>query len=96
MRAADEDRSLDGWRDDDLLRLATKEGRIVVTLDVRDFTRLVREWAEAGMHHAGCAILVGINQAEFGVIIRVLNSTLADRPDQTDWKDYTRFVGRHG
>jgi hypothetical protein len=96
VRAADEERTLDGWSDRVLLSLAAREARIMVTFNVRDFPLIVREWATADAHHAGCAILVGIDHGEFGVIIRALESTLAARPDQADWKDYTCFVGRHG
>jgi hypothetical protein len=95
VRAADEERLLDGWSDEDLLALATSEDRIMVTFNVRDFPRIAQRWAEAGRHHAGCAILVGIDHSEFGAIVRVLNATLSGRPRQDDWYDYTCFVSRH-
>jgi hypothetical protein len=39
--------------DEELLRAATEAGRVVVTEDVADFTRLARAWAGSGDHHAG-------------------------------------------
>jgi nucleoside-diphosphate-sugar epimerase len=95
VRAVDEERDLDGWSDADLLTLASQEDRIFVTFNVRDFPRIVQIWAEAGKHHAGCAILVGIDHSEFGTILRVLEATSSSRLDQTDWRDFTTFVSRH-
>lgn len=37
VRAADEERGLDGWTDEQLLELAASEGRVMVTFDVADF-----------------------------------------------------------
>ncbi|MGH8999531.1 MAG: DUF5615 family PIN-like protein, partial [Acidimicrobiia bacterium] len=48
VRAADEERELDGMPDEDLLALATAETRILVTFNVADFPRIVRRWAEEG------------------------------------------------
>jgi hypothetical protein len=94
VRAADEERALDGWSDTDLLALAAREDRIMVTFNVHDFPRIAREWAEAGEQHAGCAILVGMDHSEYGTILRVLEGMLAARPQQEDWRDYTTFVSR--
>jgi nucleoside-diphosphate-sugar epimerase len=94
VRAADEERALDGWTDRDLLALATSEGRIMVTFNVRDFPGIAREWAEAGKTHAGCAILVGIDHSQIGTILRVLEQTRAALPRQEDWHNYTTFVSR--
>jgi nucleoside-diphosphate-sugar epimerase len=94
VRAADEERSLDGRSDHDLLALAASEGRIMVTFDVRDFPRLARQWAEADMHHAGCAIVVGIDHSEFSTIISVLDAAFIATPGQENWQDYTCFVAR--
>ena len=94
VRAADEERDLDGTTDEELLALATTEERIFVTFDVADFPALVPRWAEQGRSHTGCAIVVGIDHREFGIIIRVVLETLAKRPDQASWRDYTCFVAR--
>lgn len=76
------------------MALATGEDRIMVTFNVRDFSRLTQQWAEAGLHHAGCAILVGVDHGEFGVVLRTLAASLDARPEQKEWRDYTCFVSR--
>lgn len=93
VRAADEERDLDGMSDEDLLVLATAEARILVTFDVADFPSIVRRWAEAGRTHSGCAIVVGIDR-QLGTIIRVIERTLAARPDPEGWRSHTVFVAR--
>ena len=93
---AAEQRILDGWRDEDLLALAAREDRILVTFDVNDFPRIVRGWGEAQRRHAGCLIVVGIDHSEFGAIVRALEQVFAFRPDPKDWRDYTAFVARGG
>lgn len=94
VRAADEERILDGWSDASLLALATQQDRLMVTCNVRDFPRITQEWAEAGRHHAGCAILVGIDHREFRTILRVINAALGARPRHETWRDYTAFDSR--
>jgi hypothetical protein len=94
VRAADEERALDGMSDEDLLTLAAAESRVLVTFNVADFARIVRRWAEEGRSHAGCAIVVGIDHSQFGTIIRVIDRTTAARPDPDDWRGYTCFVTR--
>jgi hypothetical protein len=94
VRAADEERELDGLTDEELLSLAAGEGRIFVTFDVKDFPVIARRWAEAGRAHAGCAIVVGIDHGEFGAILEAVSRELAARPLQADWIDLTLFLAR--
>lgn len=94
VRAADEERELDGFTDEELLSLAAGEGRIFVTFDVKDFPLIARRWAEAGRAHAGCAIVVGIDHGEFATILDVIARELAGRPQQADWMDLTLFLAR--
>ncbi len=94
VRAADEERDLDGMSDEDLLVLATAEERTMVTFDVADFPSIVRRWVEEGRTHSGCAIVVGIDHSRFGTIIRVIERTLAARPDPEGWRSHTVFVAR--
>jgi len=96
VRAADEERDLDGWADEELLALAAIEGRVMVTFDVKDFPDIARRWAEAGRSHAGLAIVVGIDHGEFGAILSALERLLERRPAGTEWTDYTCFVSRRG
>jgi hypothetical protein len=94
VRAADEERELDGWGDQALLELASAEGRIMVSFDVKDFPDIARSWAEADRPHAGLAIVVGIDHGEFGTILRALDQSFKARPAQDDWANYTCFVSR--
>jgi hypothetical protein len=94
VRAADAERELDGWEDERLLDLATADGRITITFNVKDFARITTEWAAAGRSHAGCLLIVGIGHAEFGLILRVIEHALTTRPDQGDWIDYTAWGTR--
>jgi hypothetical protein len=94
VRAASEERQLDGMTDDDLLSLAAAEGRIMVTFNVADFPDIVRRWAEEGRSHTGCMIVVGIDHREFGHILTVIQRTLDARQHADDWRDYTCFVAR--
>jgi hypothetical protein len=94
VRAADEERKLDGFTDEDLLSLAAEEARIFVTFDVKDFPVITRRWAEAGRAHAGCAIVVGIDHGEFGAILEAIARELTAHPQQADWSALTTFIAR--
>ncbi len=94
VRAADEERRLDGSEDERLLELATAEGRIVVTFNVKDFARIVNEWSAAGTQHAGCLMIVGIDHGEFGLILRVVEAAVEARPEQEAWKGYAAWGTR--
>jgi hypothetical protein len=94
VRAADEERELDGWDDEGLLALATEQGRVMVTFNVKDFARITSEWAAAGKSHAGCLLIVGIDHAEFGLILRVIDHALSTRAEQAAWTAYTAWAIR--
>jgi len=94
VRAADEERELDGWEDERLLALASEEGRIMVTFNVADFARITTEWATAARSHAGCLLIVGIDHAEFGLILGVIEPALMSRPEQASWIDYSAWGTR--
>jgi predicted nuclease of predicted toxin-antitoxin system len=96
VRAADEERQLDGATDEALLELATDENRIMVTFNVADFPDIARRWAEADRPHAGLIIVVGIDHREFGTILRAIDRCFATRPGQPSWNDLTLFVSRTG
>jgi hypothetical protein len=89
VRAADEERVLDGWEDERLLDLATADRRAMITFNVKDFARITTQWGAAGSSHAGCLLIVGIDHAEFGLILRVIEHALSTRPDQAAWLNYT-------
>jgi hypothetical protein len=94
VRAADEERKLDGSADEELLALAAAEERLLVTFDVKDFPAIVRRWAEAGRTHAGCAIIMRIDHGEFGAILDVITRAIAVYPAQAEWTNLTLFLSR--
>jgi len=94
--ALDERPDLQGLPDPEVLALAAAEGRVLVTFNIKDFPDLVREWAGRGRPHAGCLLVVGIRQHEFGATIRALQAALQSRPDPDDWTDRTVFLSRVG
>lgn len=54
--------------DAQVLERATEQARILATGNVRDFAPLLREWAEADRHHAGCVPIWTLAHHEFGII----------------------------
>ena len=96
VRALDEHRHLEGIDDEAVLELGALERRILLTHNVKDFPEILRDWAEEGRHHAGCVMLVGIRQHEFGELIRAIASALDLRPDQETGIDRAVFISRTG
>jgi hypothetical protein len=94
VRSADEERELDGLDDEQMLSIAATEQRIFITFDVKDFPVIARRWAEAGQAHAGCAIVVGIDHGQFGLILNMIMRELRARPQQADWANLTLFLAR--
>ena len=91
VRAADEERELDSSDDERLLALASEQGRIMVTFNVKGFAGITTEWTAARKSHAGCLLIVGIDHAEFGLILRVIEHALSTRGEQAAWIDYTAW-----
>jgi predicted nuclease of predicted toxin-antitoxin system len=81
------DTALGALDDPQVLELAAEQGRILVTRNSRDFAPLLRQWAEAGRHHAGCILIWTVGHHEFGAIIKTVGSLLDDRPDAEQWHD---------
>jgi Domain of unknown function (DUF5615) len=83
------DAALGALDDPQVLELAAEQARILVTRNSRDFAPLLREWAEAGRHHAGCILIWTLAHHEFGAIIRGVAAQLRERPDPDHWRDLT-------
>ncbi len=92
--ATGEERSLDGFPDDELLEFAHSQRRILVTFDVADFPQICREWTEAGRPHHGCAVVVGIRNHEFGAVVRALDAAFEARAQAGEWRDYVAYIAR--
>lgn len=92
--ALDADPRFGALGDTDVLALAARGQRVVVTFDVSDFPRIVRTWAHEGREHAGCVIVTGMDHREFGSVLRALKRLFEDRPDQTAWRNAIVFANR--
>jgi Domain of unknown function (DUF5615) len=75
--------------DPEVLELAAQQARILVTRNSRDFAPLLREWAEADRHHAGCILIWQLGHHEFAAITKGVAQLLRDRPDPEQWRDLT-------
>jgi hypothetical protein len=94
VRALDREPALEGLDDDEVLALAATERRILVTHNVADFPRILREWAAAQRAHAGVILVYGIDHSEFALIARGIERWLQLRPDQADWSDFPAIIDR--
>jgi predicted nuclease of predicted toxin-antitoxin system len=92
VRALDQEPQRAGLADDEVLRLAASEQRIVVTHDVNTFPPLVRDFAERGETHAGAIVLVAIRSRDFDLIVRAVEAWLERYPRQRQWQDVTAFA----
>jgi len=94
VTAADAAPGLKSLADEDLLVVATQQERILITCNVRDFAPIAGEWLERGRTYPGCALLVGMTNDEFGVIVRSLTAEFEERPDPARWSNCAIFVSR--
>jgi hypothetical protein len=93
VRALDQEPALEGLDDDEVLALAVTEHRILVTHNVADFPRILREWAAAQRAHTGVILVYGIDHSEFAAIARGIERWLRLRP-QPDWTDFPAILDR--
>jgi len=94
VQALSEDPEHEGLDDEEVLALATEQGRILVTHDVEDFPPILREWAAETRSHAGVVLVHGIDHSEFGLVIDGIQRLLADRPAQESWADVCEVLSR--
>jgi Domain of unknown function (DUF5615) len=94
VRALDQEPTLEGLDDDEVLALAAGEERILVTHNVADFPRILREWASAQRAHAGVILVYGIDHSEFALIAPGIERWLEARPDDAAWRDFPAVLDR--
>lgn len=94
VRALVEKPLSEGMEDAEVLALAAAESRILVTQDVSDFPRLLRDWAGASRSHAGVILVHGIGSDEFRTITSGALTLLRERPRQRDWVDLVVALSR--
>jgi hypothetical protein len=92
VRALDQEPQHAGLPDDEVLRLAAADNRILITHDVNTFPALLREFAERGEQHAGAIIIAAIHSRDFDLIARAAQTRLAHYPHQEQWRNLTVFA----
>ena len=93
VRSVGDDPAHLGLADEQVLELAAREGRILVTHNVSDFPEILGDWGRGGRSHAGC-ILVTLPTNSFGEIVSGLGRLLAGQPDPARWVDLARWLSR--
>lgn len=94
VRALDQEPSLEGLDDEEVLAMGVAEQRILVTHNVRDFPAILREWAAAERSHAGVILVYGIDHREFDAVLRGIERCVALYPDQASWRDLALVLDR--
>jgi len=94
VRALDQEPALEGLDDDEVLALAATEQRILVTHNVADFPRILREWAATQRAHAGVILIYGIDHSESALIARGIERWLELRAHQAESGDFPAILER--
>jgi hypothetical protein len=87
VRSLATDQALGALADPQVLELAAEQERILVTRNSRDFAPLLRQWAEADRHHAGCILIWTLAHHQFGPIVDRVAALLEERPNAALWRD---------
>jgi len=94
----DERSPLRGLADEELLVVAAREGRALVSENVADFMRLYGEWGAAGSRHAGIVISLSSRFSRtpsgYEVLVDSLVELCAGRPGPEALADAVHFLVR--
>ncbi len=94
VRALDSQIELEGLSDPEVLDLATREGRVLLTANIRDFAPLLREWAGEGRTHSGVILIPSsVRNEAFRVLISGVEKTLSGTT-QDEWVDRVEWLQR--
>jgi predicted nuclease of predicted toxin-antitoxin system len=94
VRALDQEPSLEGLEDEEVLALAGEEKRILITHNIRDFPDILREWAMAQRSHPGVILVYGIDHSEFELTLRGIGRLLDLHAEPASWIDLTTILDR--
>ena len=95
IRCVDEEIDREGLDDEPLLALATADGRILVTANVKDFVPILAAWAGDQRSHAGCILIPrSIPHGQFGAIIEGVRRLLVEVPEQDAWRNRATWLFR--
>ncbi|HWO83280.1 MAG TPA: DUF5615 family PIN-like protein [Solirubrobacterales bacterium] len=96
--AVDERGPLRGLADEELLVIAAREGRALVSENVADFMRLYGEWGASGRNHAGIVIALSSRFSRtppgYEVFVESLVSLCERRPEPEALADAVHFLSR--
>jgi hypothetical protein len=96
--AVDERSPLRGLADEELLLVAAREGRALLSENVADFMRLYGEWGAADRRHAGIVIALSSRfsrtPAGYEVLVGSLVDLCAQRPGGDALADAVHFLAR--
>jgi predicted nuclease of predicted toxin-antitoxin system len=77
-----EEAGLDTATDEEQLAFATKEGRAILTYNIRDFAPLHRQWLADGRSHTGIIVSRQLGSRQYGLLLqrmlRLLNHFTAE------------------
>lgn len=92
----DQHPELEGLSDRELLALATAEGRVLVTANVRHFLPLVTEINGRGESHPGCILIPrSIRSEDFSALVSGVRAVLEDT-SQEEWVDRVVWAREQG
>jgi nucleoside-diphosphate-sugar epimerase len=94
VRALDQEPSLEGLGDEDVLALACEDERILVSHDIRDFPNILRDWIAAQRSHPGAILVYGIDHSEFDLVVGGIERLLALYPESGSWTDLAAVLDR--
>lgn len=86
VRGVADEPDLEGLDDESVLELATRDERILITRNSRDFAPICRIWAEAGRDHAGVILIWTLSHRQYGEIIRGVERWLEQMPRAAAWQ----------
>jgi predicted nuclease of predicted toxin-antitoxin system len=80
-------------RDDDLLRVAHADGRVLVTFDRQTIPPLLMDFAETGEHHGGVILVSSraYRANDVGGLLRALLELVGRRGGE-DWEDVAVYL----
>lgn len=98
VEGVDERNPLRGLADEELLVVAAREGRVLVSENVADFMRLYGEWGATGRKHAGIVIALSSRFSRtpggYEVLVDSLAELCAQRVEDEALTDAVHFLVR--
>lgn len=83
-----------GLEDAEQLEAAVRQGRALVTYNLRDFIPLSQQWAEARREHMGIALIHPrtVSPEDIGGLVRRLSTLLDKHPHDDSLRDRVIFL----